>query len=232
MVSQVKTRPMTIDEKELLSSDSNNLWQIIRNEISLLFGPWVSLILAFILLWALVAWLGRLLFDIDFGWDSSWAPLIWILAIGLNTGWIGYYLVREIYSKSKSRQSIIADLEANEVKEYKLELIAAKRLQEPEHGGLIYFLLTDEQKVFVVYDYESQDLGVDGANPLESSLQPGNELTIVRAPKSGLVLCRHFAGSPLTLDAPRTITVKPHLWPESEEYCDTPWTELEAKYAG
>jgi len=231
MGGHIQIRAMTSSERKQLESIPESIWQILREEVALYFGPWVGVVLAFIFLWGLLSWIGRVLLDTKFGMDSNWAPTIWTWGIAFCTCWLAYYLIREIYTKRNSYQSIAADLQANKVSVYQLELIDVKRFQEPEHGGLIYFLLTDEHKVFVLFDYESQDLGVDRLNPLNSAFQPCSRLTIVKAPVSEITLSQQFSSSPLELSPPGELKVKPDLWPAFNEYCEIPWAELEKTYA-
>jgi len=113
-----------------------------------------------------------------------------------------------------------------------LVFTAAKRFQEPEHGGLIYFLRTNDGRVFVLFDHESQDLGVQGENPLSSEFRPRVEFRITRAPQSGHVLSSTFSGPPLHLESPLDLTIPPKQWPETEEFCEIPWDDLEVRLGG
>jgi hypothetical protein len=105
----------------------------------------------------------------------------------------------------------------------------AKRFQEPEHGGLIYFLRSTENEVFTVYDHESQTLGVDDKDPLLSSYRPQADLLVVRAPGSGFVLKSQSSGAELSVGPPLELTVKPAEWPEAECLCPIPWEQLEQR---
>jgi hypothetical protein len=124
---------------------------------------------------------------------------------------------------------LVADISGAQVAEEHYVLTAAKRFQEPEHGGLIYFLRTAEDKVLTLYDHESQDLGVQGGEPLKSSFRPKTELVMVRAPQTALVIDKAFSGEVLEAGDPIVLVVPPNEWPETESYCDIPWTELEAR---
>jgi hypothetical protein len=190
---------------------------------------WSALMLAFVIGWALVGWFVRKVFALDVGWQSPQAP--WILLAGIvgslvcsigstitwMRGWKDY------------RPLVSADLAGEVVLEEHLEFADVKRFQEAEHGGLMYFFKTTDDRVFVLYDHESQDLGVDGQDPLGSPFRPCSRLALVRAPSTRYVLSQSFSGAELAVQNTIEIVVPPKQWPESEEFCDIPWDELESR---
>jgi hypothetical protein len=93
----------------------------------------------------------------------------------------------------------------------------------------MYFLKTTDGKVFVQFDYESQDLGARGENPFNSTFQPRRRLLIVRAPKSGFVIAQKFSGDALNAGDAHELSLGPGAWPESETYCAIPWDELQSR---
>jgi hypothetical protein len=80
-----------------------------------------------------------------------------------------------------------------------------------------------------LFDHESQDFGVQDADPLKSSFVPRENLVMVRAPRTRFVVSQTFSGPPLDAGDPIELTADPKDWPESETYCDIPWTELRAR---
>jgi hypothetical protein len=130
------------------------------------------------------------------------------------------------------RQPLRDDLAGGVAEEVTLQLTAAKRYQEPEHGGLVYCFRTSDETVFVLFDYGSQQLGVEDEDPLTSDFQPREVLHLVRTPRSGLCLSTRFAGAPLPLPAPRQLTLPPEKWPESETFTDIPWEDLDKRLSG
>ncbi|MCP4489411.1 MAG: hypothetical protein GY820_19180 [Gammaproteobacteria bacterium] len=231
MASYEKIRPMTQKERIELESHENSILPMLREEIALFFGPWISMIIIFILAWALSAWIARTLFDVRIDWDSRFAPSIWVVGVGACTFYIVYYLLKQVRENTRTNRRVSDDLRSRVVEEHLMELVDIKRFQEPEHGGLFYFLHTEEGKVFCVFDYESQDLGVDGANPLKSSFRPCQVLTIVRASMSQIIISQEFSGKQFTLGSPLEFGAKPSRWPETESYCEIPWDKLEAEFA-
>ena len=117
------------------------------------------------------------------------------------------------------------------VLEERYRFVDAKRFQEPEHGGLIYFLRTSDDRVFVLYDYDSQDLGVQGLDPFSSSFRPKRELAIVRTPDSDMVISTEFFGEEFTISETSELRVPPEQWPESETYYDAQWSDLDGALA-
>jgi hypothetical protein len=122
-----------------------------------------------------------------------------------------------------------ADLRSGRVVEEHYRFSDAKRFQEPEFGGVIYFLRTDDGRVLTFFDYDSRELGVREKDPLASGFVPRTDLTIVRAPRSALVIEKRFSGEPLPIGAPLPLTVEPGEWSESDLSCDIPWDQLEAR---
>jgi hypothetical protein len=127
------------------------------------------------------------------------------------------------------RPEIRADLEEGQVIEESYQFSAAKRFQEPEHGGLFYFLRTTDDKVMVIYDQESQDLGVRGEDPLKSRFQASRELVIIRAPRTKYVIAKQFSLGALDAGDPHELSLAPESWPESETFCKIRWDDLEER---
>jgi len=179
--------------------------------------------------WWGVNWVIRNLARLDVGLNSAVAP--WVIALGIVV--CGTYAavstVRWIRRWKDPRPLLSADINGGQVVEETYHFTAAKRFQEPEHGGLFYFLRTTDDRVFVLYDAESQDLGVQPEDPLASTFKPCTHLLIVRAPNTGYVISKHFSGEPLMVGDPRELAVGPKEWPDSDAYCGIPWQQLETR---
>lgn len=179
--------------------------------------------------WWVVSWLLERLADVDIWFDNPSA--VWILAVGGVTT-LAYAIgssVRWLKGLENLAPSIRADLANGQVVVEELAFGEAKCMQEQEHGGLIYFLRSSDDRVLVVYDYESQDLGVQGDGPEGSSFRPRMHLTVVRAPQSGLVVGKSFSGDALKVAEVIDLVAPPDQWPEDADFCDIPWAELEAR---
>jgi hypothetical protein len=235
MSSRVTKRPMSEQEREfvtrtLKSAATGDTRWIRGSENALLL--WAMSMLLFVFAWKLIAWLAGAALHVEIGWSSPAA--VWITGFGaLACALVAVVSsVRWIKTWRDARPDLRADLEGGQVIEESYEFTAAKRFQEPEHGGLIYFLRTADDKVFVLYDHESQDLGGQDENPLKSKFQPCTELLIVRAPKTGFVISKQFSGAALDVGDPHELSVAPQSWPESESYCKFRWDELERRLSG
>lgn len=179
--------------------------------------------------WLLLAWLVRKFGGPDIGVHSAVAP--WIVGIGLPLAAIGAIVstVRWMRTWTGRLGDIDRDLAAGRVREERHAFVAAKRFQEQEHGGLVYFLRSADDRVYVIYDRRSQELGMDGDDPLSSPFRAREQLTIVRAPLSGRVLRRRFSGAVLEASEPHDLTTATDDWPEDDGYCALPWDELETR---
>lgn len=230
MPKQIQEREMSVEERQLLRevSVSGLNWR------QLLFVAILAWVGTTIMLSGALAIVGALI-QVTFGgiaWLSAMAD--WIVpfsafaaAIFLFGNFAPYFIP---HGKENRNKTLQADLDAGRVLEEEYEFTAAKRLQEPEHGGLIYFLLTTDSRVLVLYDTESQDIGVRGKDPLSSSFRPCRRLTMVRAPQAGFALSKNFSGETLDAGDPLELTVPPKRWPADEEFCDVHWENLEATY--
>ena len=187
------------------------------------------LMLLFVVGWWVINWVSKAALNRDIGLNSPAA--IWILSLGVLGCAAGAVVstARWIRGWKDNRPSLNADLEGGRVIEEHYRFTAAKRFQEPEHGGLLYFLRTSDDKVLVLYDADSQDFGAQGQDPLKSSFKPCAELSIVRAPKTGFVISRHFSGAPLAAGERRELALRPKDWPDSDQYSTIPWSELDAR---
>jgi hypothetical protein len=230
MTSRTIERPMSDAEKREIDrillrapSKSRRLKEGAENALVL----WAVSMLAFVLVWWFAAWAARAAFHWEIGWNSPAA--IWIVILGASAAAViaARSTRRWLKGWRDTRPLLRADIDGGQVVEEHYEFDAAKRFQEPEHGGLMYFLRTTEDQVLVVYDYESQNRGVRDEDPLSGAFQPTTNLVLVRAPNSGFVISEQFSGAPVTSGPPRELTVAPKFWPEDRGYCDIPWSDLE-----
>lgn len=232
MHSHVVRRPATEAEhaalKKMLANaaKTSRRWkQGIENALVL----WAASLLGLVVIWLAFAWLGRKLFEVEFGLHSS--AMVWVLGVAtpLCAAYAALSSVRWIRGWTDYCPLLRADIEGAQVLEEHYVFTEATRFQEPEHGGLIYFLRTAEDKVLALFDYESQELGTRGGDPLKSSFRPKAKLVMIRAPKAAFVISKVFSGEALEVGDPIDLAVAPKEWPKSESYCNIPWAELEAR---
>lgn len=190
---------------------------------------WAVSLLGLVVIWLAFAWLGRKLFEVEFGLHSF--AMIWLLGVAtpLCAVYAAVSSVRWIKAWPDYRPQLRADIEEARVSEEHYVFTEAVRFQDPEHGGLIYFFHTTEDKVLTLFDHESQDLGTQEGDPLRSSFMPQSRLVMVRAPRTALVISKAFSGETLEVSDPIELAVAPEDWPESESYCNIPWTKLKAR---
>lgn len=207
---------------------AHRLKQGIENALVL----WAVSLLGIAVVWAGSAWLVRKLFDLDFGLRSPVGMWIWGIAIPLTALYSVVSSVRWVSGWKDYRPLLQADIDAAQVAEEHYVFTAAKRFQESEYGGFIYFLRTTDDKVFTLFDHESQDLGAQGGDPLKSSFVPRSSLMMVKAPRSDWVISKNFSGEVLDAGGAVELVLSPKNWPESERYCTIPWADLDAKAGG
>lgn len=223
---------MTESEREFLTQTLSSAASRIQRRVRAAGNAFVLLaasLLAFVLAWAVVAWVIRRAIGRDYGWESPIA--MWVVLFGVVV--CAFFAVistaRWVASWPDDRGKLSVDLNGGVIFDELYRFVAVKRFQEPEHGGLIYFLRTDDERVLVLYDHESQSLGAQGEDPLASPFRPCTELTMARAPATRYVLNKRFDGSVLDLGTPIELAVSPKEWPEQDELCQIPWDELERR---
>ena len=226
----MQQRPISDEERELLAQYLGGDEADVRR--AMLLGyllTWVASAGVLIVLWQVVAWLVRVTFGAEFGWDYAGADFI-VGAVVLTTGvTTGIHAVRGLRARAQRAPAAEHDRQTDHVIEESLEITAVKRFQEQEHGGLIYFLKTHDDRIYVIYDTESQDLGVDGRNPLDSSFRPMSQLTIARTPAAEIVVSTTFGGIELPLPEVGDLLIDPLEWPDPDTFCEIPWDGLEAR---
>lgn len=234
MTNLSQARAMMDGERELLAgmlkhSGRTRRWKLMLGNF---FVAWAAFTLGLVVAWLLVAWVLRLFVDVRMGLGSPLA--IWMVGLGVPA--CGALAVASTLRWARTwpdkRAALEADLASGMVSEEKYRISEVKRLQEPEHGGLVYFLRTENGRVLVLYDDESlRDHAVEGS-PEESSFRPCEELVIVRALTTDFIIARRFHGTPLPLPPPLELTAPVDRWPENETFCSIPWDDLEHCLSG
>lgn len=230
MLNKITQRPLTAKEQKFLEDlllSAPTMTQHWQKGASNALVLWAASMLVFFMAWAGVAWVVRKLFHQEYGWYSQVAPETVVTAVLASAVFAIVSSVRWVRQWQDPRPLIEADLAAGLAMEEHYRFDANKRFQEPEHGGLLYFLRTTEGKVLTLFDGMSQDLGVQGENPFNSSFAPRHELLLVRAPATRYVMNQQFSGELLPQTDALPLNIAPELWPEPDEFCETPWDELE-----
>jgi hypothetical protein len=225
------TRAITASERSALEEEIAKARQRFSERNGMLFGPAFTLVLVLVGLGALIRWGARMFFDYDLGLQSAATP--WLLSAGVVffALAIGSEVVKTFRRSRAVLGPLVADLSSETVEEKTLNIVDAMRFQEPEHGGFLYFLRTSDERVYVQFDYESQDLGVDGQDPMLSKYSPRTVLKIIRAPQSGHILASDFSGDPVRISQTKKLKAKPRKWPEPDTFCKIPWSRLASAYA-
>lgn len=193
-------------------------------------------------LWGLVAavlfgaWsvLGKLS-DGFLGWPLDWDSTAgrWLLSGALLawTAWCVRGVIRQRRHTAQLRDRLRQDLAAAEVEERNHRFVAARVFEEPEHGGLIYFLRTDRDRVYVHYDQESLERAIPGHAADAIPFRPRTLLVSVQAPRSGWSVGEQWSGDALDAGAPLPINLDPERWPEDGRFSRIPWDRLDQRLA-
>ncbi|KQU67929.1 MULTISPECIES: hypothetical protein [unclassified Rhizobacter] len=232
--------PASITSRSFTDAEKLELQRILRAlpgrlgkaklAISTALLMWAASLAGAVVVWLIVAAVAKAALGLSFGWNSPYRAVV-VFSAAVACAAVCIFLdYRWLRGLKNPAPSILADLEAGTVVEENYEFSEVKRLQEPEHGGLTYFLKSSTGRAYVLIDHERQQIGVGGDDPLKSSFHPRAQLRVVRAPDSRVILSSEFAGSSLSLPEPTDLLAPPSAWPDEDEYCPVPWDELEARF--
>ncbi|MDJ0940557.1 MAG: hypothetical protein QNJ00_12430 [Woeseiaceae bacterium] len=193
---------------------------------SLTFGFSAILIVA----WLLLAWVLGFFVDAPLGWDSGYRNYIVGTVVALCFIYTVYEVQRSEKPTAERAKALQADVDQRKVLIEEHTFTAVKVAEEPEHGGLIYFFLNTEGRVYVLLDYESVYTGIEEEDPPQSTFVPKSRLRIEVTPVARVPLAEDFDGEILEVPEPFLMTSKTRVWPEPETFIDTPWDRIESTY--
>ena len=79
------------------------------------------------------------------------------------------------------------------------------------------------------FDYESQDLGATGKDPLDSSFTAKEMLLVEKTPIAGRLLGESFSGKPFQRPEVNDLLSTDDEWMEWEGFVDVEWGSLESR---
>jgi len=193
---------------------------------------WVFSLAGFCILWFISSLLISTFSRLDIGISSDYAQVIFPVAILLAAIFSINSTRKWLANSDKSYTLVQADIASQKIMFERYQIDAVKCFKEPEHGGLLYFLLvkhsaTEQQKIRVIYDYESQNINIDPRTLLAITTQ----ITICSAPQSKLIVDNHFEGDLFTNIKHFDLTVAPNLWPKPDSWESAQWQTLEQLYS-
>ena len=201
---------------------------------------WVFSLAAFCIIWFVSSLLLASFSPLDIGISSQYAAFIFPTAI-LLAAIFAINSTRKWLAESDNLYTLVnADIKAQQVCKESFQVMAVKCFKEPEHGGLLYFLLLQSNSdtespdihckanlIRVIYDYQSQQEQIDPS----TLLKPSEIITIITAPQSLLVLDNIFEGERLSDIKHFALTLPPEHWPKPDSWLDEDWQELENRYS-
>ena len=232
MPLRIIRRPATLDERQAIEkvlACAPTLADRLKRGVVNTLVLWAASLLAVVVVWLALGWIAGKILGVNLGLHS--AATLWVVRIALPACAIvaAIFSIKWVRGWADYRPALREDLAQSQVDEEQYTFTEGKRFQEQEHGGLVYFLRSAENEVFVVFDSESANLGAGGEDPLRSSYRPQSNLVIVRAPKSGWVLDRKPSGAELRVGPPVDLMADDKEWPEDETLCNIPWSQLDAR---
>lgn len=225
MSEKVATELKRASTTSFLSKESLKLiWEVVPLGAAIL-----SLIL--IVLWLFLNWLIGLIISIDFGWGSQYRNYILWPIVVLSYLYFFVETAKSCGLDSKIREALKEDLAGKILKVSEYPIIEVKVFEEPEHGGFIYFVLSCDDKVIALFDYESQDLSIDGEDPKNSSYKVRKNLKISKTPIANFIVDDHFFGEIVEIPEINVFTENTEIWPVHAEYVKCKWENVDARYS-
>jgi hypothetical protein len=221
------TRRITSEEREAASTlapKSASKW-IDRDLLSFAGGAAFVLFCLFLIASGIITVAGHLL---DSPLVSRW--MNGAIHYGLGGSLIGgiglavHGKVREMRGRAQIHRSLRGDV----VHATTYDIVAVKRYREPEHGGLVYLLRTDDGQVLSVFDSESQRLGVDDEDPQTSSFRPKARVELVETLDRRCFIHENWSGADLPV--PDALPLNPSRWPEHGEIVKVAWEQCDRHF--
>jgi hypothetical protein len=224
---------MTRKELEMLKKLASG-FSLNTESIKELIGPVVSIYpfyaMIIVLIWLFIAWIVRVIFVVDFGWDSQYSYTILFSILSLSFIHLLVTLIKSETADPKTRKMLLFDIQQKKILVEDYQLIDGKVFEEPEHGGFIYFFKTNDDKVFVTFDSESQDLAMNDEDASKSSFSPKNKLRLEKTPNANVLINEEFSGDELDVPEPLLFTANTKIWPEFDGFIDVSWSKIESKF--
>ncbi|TEW55954.1 hypothetical protein E2R68_02355 [Psychromonas sp. RZ22] len=192
---------------------------------------WVFSLAIFCIVWFISSLLIAAFTEFDIGISSDYAKHIFPIII-LIAGFFAINSTKKWLATSENDYALVkADLKAQQVVLDTYQVIESKCFKEPEHGGLLYFLLlkaphNETTKVRAIYDYESQKKDPD----IKSLLSITHQITICTAPQSKLVVSNQFSGQAMGKISYFALTTEPENWPQPNSWVNSDWHTLQQKF--
>lgn len=221
------TRHVTAEDREALSElmpKAAPRW-VDRDLTSFAGGMAIGLFLLFLVVSGVVTGTGHLL-DIPAaaGWMNSAVPYGLVGSLAGGVGFAVHARVCEMQGIAKVRQSLSGD----QVHVTTYDLVAVKCYQEPEHGGLVYLLLTDDGQVLSVFDHQSPGQDVDDEAPRGSPFRPKARVELVETLDRGRVIRETWSGAELPVPDPLPLNTS--TWPEHGEIVKVAWSDCDRHF--
>ncbi|WP_019614078.1 hypothetical protein [Psychromonas ossibalaenae] len=221
------TRKMNASESEFINSLLQSMPSGRRRLLKAALNTavfWLLSMLAFGLLWLVLTWAVGLFSTLEIGLNSGYGLWIKYSGVFICAVYALSVTLKWLQQWPDHRAALLRDKAGGVVVDEHYHVAEVKCFKEPQYGGLIYFLHMSDNKVLVVYDYESQ-------TEKGSSFVVKRSLQISRAPDSGYYIEQHFSGAVITSCATFALTIAPDLWPKPDSWCDIDWHELEDKFS-
>ena len=136
------------------------------------------------------------------------------------------WLLRAGRARAAYIQAIAADISSGDVAVEDHEVVAVKRLQEPEHHAFIFLLRLSNGKTLVLHDETDSDNAVSDNVP---GLTPRERISL-RTFANSRRRRWEFSGAPLPLPPAIELVLTPDTWPEDESWCRVKWENIEAHF--
>ena len=139
-------------ERSYLSAQTRNyrFWIMLSGFLAQWFGSMVVIVI----LWFILSLVAKNFTNFDFSFKSPIGATVLKILTLMTAIWSALQNW-QWFNKAQNIRTIIAnDMKQGMVVEEHYKFSAAKCFREPEHGGLMYFLLDEKNRTYVLFHYE------------------------------------------------------------------------------
>ena len=228
MAVQTRRRSMTPDERDYVEEDiheqpDGGARHFLRN--------WKYSLIGLALVWLAIAHAVEEVSDATVLFDAQILPVaaVAILALSVFAAFVMTRIGRSSYDPEIAEDARQA-LASGEVVDKIFQLREGKVFVQPGKSGLVYFLRTDEDRVYVWFDEESEDLADEGKSIFSGKTKPLTRLIIPTSVAGDYEFDVTFEGSPIPLSEPMPLIRNEDKWPDDEEFCKVDWADVESRF--
>lgn len=220
MGEENRLRMMNLREKKLLERmmaddlmiPNNIFWEVLKGAVE------QTLICVFVgsLIYGILVFAGFSIEELNYEMYAILMLLLWSIISQSYKTVSRWRIMRKLY---------FDDINSGQVKESNYLIINIKIGQYPNCDGVVYFLLLDDCRVFVLFDDKNKDRSL-----LLNNFEIYDHFGLVKSKFNDRVINVEFSGHCVPVAQRFVLSDELDNWPDDEDFCDVPWDDIEKTY--